>query len=301
MWDHGIRKGFPLSFSKFQFPSCESRQFCIMRVLRFESALKICLLLILLTLIFRETSSQNAIDHSAEDKCPKNEGGTCKFLIHAVRSRDNFGAMCEERGLQIVAELGVQSGRFSDGFLYTAPSTKKYILVDTWEQRQNYSDAANVNNARQEQLYQQTMKRLGPYKHQGTELQVLRMYTTEAAKKVPDDSIDFIYVDARHDYCGVLEDIEAWWPKLKVGGIMAGDDYLTAKEQLSLKNDVYDANDDWAICSDGSRHEGAVKGAVKHFASKHGIEVYSTWKRDITNKERQAWPQWLYAPKKAQA
>jgi hypothetical protein len=25
----------------------------------------------------------------------------------------------------------------------------------------------------------------------------------------------------RHDYCGVKEDIENWWPKLKPGGIMA--------------------------------------------------------------------------------
>lgn len=29
----------------------------------------------------------------------------------------------------------------------------------------------------------------------------------------------------RHDYCGVLEDIELWWPKLRPGGIMAGELY----------------------------------------------------------------------------
>ena len=54
-----------------------------------------------------------------------------------------------------------------------------------------------------------------------------------------DESFDFIYVDARYDYPGVKEDLETWWPKLKQGGIMAGDDYLTAKEQLHIKGDKY--------------------------------------------------------------
>lgn len=246
---------------------------------------------------------EGAIDHSEEDHCPKAIGGVCKFLIHTVRDKKNFGEMMEERGFQVAAELGVQTGVFSDMYLYTSPSTTNYILVDTWAHRANYSDSANVDDARQEAIYQGMLKRLGPYKSAGpgrvgAELQILRMWTTEAALKVPDESIDFIYVDARHDYCGVKEDIETWWPKLKVGGIMAGDDYLTAAEQLHLKGDVYDINDDWGICYDGTRHEGAVKGAVKQFATKHGLAVYSTWKKDSTYKEKQAWPQWIFAPKR---
>ena len=31
---------------------------------------------------------------------------------------------------------------------------------------------------------------------------------------------------ARHDYCGVKEDLETYWPKLRRGGILAGHDYL---------------------------------------------------------------------------
>lgn len=54
--------------------------------------------------------------------------------------------------------------------------------------------------------------------------------STEAAKEIPDQSLDFVYIDARHDYCGALEDIENYWPKLHPGGIMAGDDYITNAE-----------------------------------------------------------------------
>ena len=35
-----------------------------------------------------------------------------------------------------------------------------------------------------------------------------RMYSTEAAKRMEKESLDFAYIDARHDYCGVREDLE---------------------------------------------------------------------------------------------
>ncbi len=39
-------------------------------------------------------------------------------------------------------------------------------------------------------------------------------------------SADIIYVDAAHEYEPVKADIEKYWPLLKPGGIMFGDDYL---------------------------------------------------------------------------
>ena len=38
-----------------------------------------------------------------------------------------------------------------------------------------------------------------------------RMYSTEAAKRMEKESLDFAYIDARHDYCGVTEDLEVYW------------------------------------------------------------------------------------------
>jgi len=40
-----------------------------------------------------------------------------------------------------------------------------------------------------------------------------------------DNSIDFAYIDACHEYRKVKLDIMAWVPKINAGGIIAGHDY----------------------------------------------------------------------------
>lgn len=47
------------------------------------------------------------IDCEQTDECPKNEGGVCKFPIHSLTNRDQFGYMCAERGFEAAAELGM--------------------------------------------------------------------------------------------------------------------------------------------------------------------------------------------------
>lgn len=47
----------------------------------------------------------------------------------------------------------------------------------------------------------------------------------DRAKDFEDNSIDFCFVDANHTYEFVKKDIEAFLPKMKKGGIIAGHDY----------------------------------------------------------------------------
>ena len=53
----------------------------------------------------------------------------------------------------------------------------------------------------------------------------IRMDSVSASKKYEDNSLDFVFIDANHEYDYVKKDIEAWFPKVKVGGIIAGHDY----------------------------------------------------------------------------
>lgn len=49
--------------------------------------------------------------------------------------------------------------------------------------------------------------------------------SAESASKFADASLDFIFIDAAHDYDSVVKDVAAWYPKLKPDGIFAGHDY----------------------------------------------------------------------------
>jgi predicted O-methyltransferase YrrM len=53
---------------------------------------------------------------------------------------------------------------------------------------------------------------------------IIKATSLEAAAQYPDRSISFIMIDASHKYQDVIDDIEAWYPKLKLGGIISGDD-----------------------------------------------------------------------------
>jgi len=50
-----------------------------------------------------------------------------------------------------------------------------------------------------------------------------------AARLFADASVDWVHLDARHDYAGLTADIRAWLPKVKPGGWLSGDDYDEVK------------------------------------------------------------------------
>ncbi|KAJ3185971.1 hypothetical protein HDU85_000885 [Gaertneriomyces sp. JEL0708] len=192
--------------------------------------------------------------------------------IPPLKSRDDIAALLEKEGATVGIELGVQLGLFSESTLKKWPSCEQYILVDVWAHQENYVDGANVSNEKQEAKYRETLKRLSPWKNI---TRVMRMYTNDAHPILADQGVqaDYVYVDARHDYCGTLDDIKNYWPLLRPGGIMAGHDFITNEDVK-----VYLPKEDWGICADGSRNDGAVKGAVMDFADAMGLQVVATYK-----------------------
>ncbi|KKL73402.1 hypothetical protein LCGC14_2075300, partial [marine sediment metagenome] len=51
-------------------------------------------------------------------------------------------------------------------------------------------------------------------------------WSAEMATFVANESLDWVYLDADHTLAGCMGDLEAWYPKLKSGGILAGHDYV---------------------------------------------------------------------------
>lgn len=54
---------------------------------------------------------------------------------------------------------------------------------------------------------------------------VLHMTSLDAARIVPDDSLDFVFIDGDHTVRGCSTDIEAWVPKVRATGYVCGHDH----------------------------------------------------------------------------
>ena len=179
---------------------------------------------------------------------------TYRSTIARVPSRDELPVLLNARGLVgRGAEIGVRDGRFSDRLL-DAWKGSLLISIDPWlsADEDAYVDASNVSQDEFDNLYLETQERLARH---GARSEIWRMTSLDAAALIPDGSLDFAYVDARHDYASVLEDLEAWFPKVKPGGILAGHDYV----------DI-----------DFGRTDFGVKSAVDEFFEARGIPVHCT-------------------------
>lgn len=72
------------------------------------------------------------------------------------------------------------------------------------------------------------------------EIVIHRMTSIDAAQLFPHEFFDWVYIDGNHSYSEVLNDLRSWWPKVKPGGNLAGDDYRWKDElgTLSVKRAV---------------------------------------------------------------
>lgn len=117
-------------------------------------------------------------------------------------------------------ELGVAEGNFSNDILSWGKQT--HYLVDAWMEIKNQKGDGGNEQLWHERNLQKTMAKVEKY---GGRAIILRGLSQEMAVHVEDNSCGFVNVDCDHSYEGVKRDIEAWWPKLIPGGVMAFHDY----------------------------------------------------------------------------
>lgn len=122
------------------------------------------------------------------------------------------------------AEIGVWKGAYSALFCQANPDLHM-LCVDPWLSYPAWRDTKNSLPPEEaerfmEDSYRQAVERLTPLN-----TTIVRKFSTDAAKDVPDGSLDFVYVDGNHVYDAVLEDLQAWAPKVRRGGFIAGHDY----------------------------------------------------------------------------
>lgn len=160
---------------------------------------------------------------------------TRKKLFDYIKEKKLFGVGCE---------VGVQEGEFSKVILETWPG-ERLVMVDTWRHIPGYQDIANRSDARQAFNMLVSLTNTAAWSERRT---LICEWSSVAASFFPNEYFDWVYLDAAHDEISVTVDLHAWWPKVKKGGIICGDDFA---DQVT----------DWAVFG--------VKSAVEKFGKPH--------------------------------
>jgi predicted O-methyltransferase YrrM len=133
--------------------------------------------------------------------------------------------LANRRQVETVCEIGVFRGVFAAHLLENVPGIRKYYLLDPWRKLDHWKKPANRKNDKFQRIYKRAMKAVEPYSRV---TEVLRGTTTEKIGEIKDGTLDLAYVDGDHTLRGVSIDLIKVYPKLKPGGLLAGDDFISS-------------------------------------------------------------------------
>jgi predicted O-methyltransferase YrrM len=123
-------------------------------------------------------------------------------------------------------EVGTWKGRSASYMaVEIANSNKniKFYCVDPWTGEAKIGAKSFIcEEVTSKTLYECFLKNIEPVKDY---ISPLRMLSAEGSTQFEDGSLYFVFLDASNDYESVKEDISLWWPKIKIGGVLAGHDY----------------------------------------------------------------------------
>ena len=96
---------------------------------------------------------------------------------------------------------------------------------------------------------------------------VFYMPSVDASAYIKDEEMDIVFIDASHDYNSIREDIRAWFPKVRRGGIICGHDCEGRDwDEKYINVDVHD-----------HKHHGVIKAVTEAFGDKFNIEERIWW------------------------
>mmetsp|Transcript_83113 Transcript_83113/g.258110 ORF Transcript_83113/g.258110 Transcript_83113/m.258110 type:complete len:415 (+) Transcript_83113:256-1500(+) len=124
-----------------------------------------------------------------------------------------------------MAEVGVFEARTSVALLRRFPSLHT-LLVDPYHL---HSDSPDSHYQQLDEFYVSSRdifmtagERTSPYRKRAT---FMVQESAEAARWVAPGSLDLVFIDGDHRFESVTLDIQAWWPCVRAGGVIAGHDF----------------------------------------------------------------------------
>lgn len=128
-----------------------------------------------------------------------------------------FPSLLNELKLRRGAEIGVLEGWFSR-WLFTRIQGLKLFLIDPYLAYDDQTRRRGQEEMDESEIIAKT--RLAGYN-----CEFIKKTSIEALKDIPDESLDFVYIDGNHAFDWVMEDIIHWSKKVRKGGVVSGHDY----------------------------------------------------------------------------
>lgn len=134
-------------------------------------------------------------------------------------------------------EIGVKEGDYSFELLAQNPGLH-LRSVDPWLVRDGYRDKRG-----QEVFDGYEAKARAKLSAFGERSTIIKGFSVDVARSLPDASVDFVYIDGHHSFQAATNDIAEWLPKIRTGGIISGHDY--ARYRNGFDNKAKEVVDAW--------------------------------------------------------
>lgn len=138
-------------------------------------------------------------------------------------TRRELARMFAAEDARLGVEVGVERGHYLAHLARANPEARLYG-VDPWKWRRGYRE--HVGQDRLDIFYVEAQWKVSEFPN----VTLLRETSLAAVLHFDDGSLDFVYIDA--DHADLQRDLDAWTPKVRVGGIVAGHDYSDVAEDL---------------------------------------------------------------------
>ena len=131
--------------------------------------------------------------------------------------------ICSNIHYGIIVELGFFAGRSTAVMVPVCITNhNEYHAIDNCVGACPRDPATKAQQSRDmRRVFEINMKSLNLLDH----ISVHQLDSAASAQLFDDESVDFCFVDASHVAEDIKRDIEAWWPKIKYGGVLGGHDY----------------------------------------------------------------------------
>lgn len=141
-----------------------------------------------------------------------------------MKNRIELAQHFAELGFHLGAEIGVEQGIFAEKLIQNIPHMTRLYCVDNWGNR-DHKKTDPAETARRKASHDECKARLSKYPC----ALIVEQTSMDAIPIFEDGSLDFVFIDANHEYGHVKDDIREWAKKVRVGGIVSGHDYYVTR------------------------------------------------------------------------